>query len=227
MNENIIADIIEWDIGSWKKTIFYWETKLNLREKEYSCLELGSRRGGLSLWLSTLGNKVICSDLESPEDLAIGLHKKYNCEERISYQSIDATNIPYTNQFDIVIFKSILGGISRNGKNELKKKAIDEIYSCLKPGGKLLFAENLEASVFHRLMRKFFVKWGAYWNYLKYEEIDELFQPFTKVKYETAGYFAAFGRSERQRSLLCKIDNFFHRLIPSKNKYIVLGIAEK
>ena len=32
----------------------------------------------------------------------------------IIYQDIDATNIPYENYFDIIVFKSIIGGIGRN-----------------------------------------------------------------------------------------------------------------
>ena len=106
--------------------------------------------------------------MESPQEFASNLHKKYGDENRIIYQTIDATRIPYENKFDIVTFKSILGGISRNGNNKLKKITLDEIHKSLKPKGKLLFSENLEASLIHKFFRKRFGKWGTEWNFLKY-----------------------------------------------------------
>ena len=223
----LIEDIVDWDIVNWKKAINYWEKNIELKMKSYSCLELGSNKGGLSLWLALNGNNVICSDLVSPIETASPLHKKYNCEVKINYASINATNIVHSNQFDLVVFKSILGGISRDGKNELKQKTIQEIYNSLKPGGKLLFAENLEASFLHKFLRKKFVKWGDAWNYLKYDEITALFDCFQKVDFITVGFFGAFGRSEKQRNILGEIDTIFGWLIPKKKRYIVVGIAEK
>ena len=227
MKNEIIKDIIEWDIVNWSKALDYWNKKIDIRAKNYSCLELGGRKGGLSLWLAIKENQVICSDLDSPEEFASELHKKYSCEEKITYESIDATNIHYNNHFDIVVFKSILGGISRNGNDKLKKKTIDEIHKCLKPNGKLLFAENLEASFLHKFMRKSCVKWGSEWNYLKYEEIGQVFDTFKSVNYKTVGFFGTFGRTEKQRQFLGKIDNVFERFVPKSKRYIVIGIAEK
>ena len=67
------------------------------QNKNYKCLELGARQGGLSLWLALKGNSVVCSDISystQPHELqkAKDLHKKYNCEDRISCESIDALN---------------------------------------------------------------------------------------------------------------------------------------
>jgi len=227
MNKDLVTDIIEWDIENWSKALSFWEKNVDIRNKEYNCLELGSRGGGLSLWLATNNNTVICSDLESPANTASGLHLKHSVQDRIIYESIDATNIGYQNKFDIVIFKSIIGGISGNGKNELKKKTIDEIYKSLKPNGQLLFAENLEASYLHILLRKKFVKWGNRWNYLKYNEIKEVFSSFSEVSYDTTGFFGAFGRNEKQRRFLGKIDGLTRIFIPKSKRYIVYGVARK
>ncbi|MCZ4409042.1 class I SAM-dependent methyltransferase [Cryomorphaceae bacterium 1068] len=227
MTKELIIDIIEWDIENWSKAIDFWTEKIDLKTTKLTCLELGGRRGGLSLWLAINHNEVICSDLNSPQEHASELHEKYSCSEYIEYRSIDATDIPFDNAFDIVVFKSILGGVSRNGKDELKKQTIDEIYKSLKPNGKLLFAENLEASFLHMYIRKRFVKWGSRWNYLKYNEIDEVFDSFDSIQYETVGFLAAFGRTEKQRNLLSKIDHIINPFIPKRHKYIVFGIAEK
>lgn len=227
MNSRLIEDIVEWDIKNWSKALDYWSKNAKVDSGELDCLELGGRRGGPSLWLAMQGNNVICSDLESPEEQAKPLHEKYKCEDLVVYESINATDIPYENRFDIVIFKSILGGISGNGQNELKKKTIDEIYKSLKPGGKLLFAENLESSGLHRFMRKKFVNWGSRWNYLKYSEINHVFDSFEVKNFETAGFFGAFGRTEKQRKFLSFFDEIFKFIIPKSKRYIVFGIAEK
>ena len=226
-NKQLIKDIIEWDVANWSKSIIFWESKIDLKYKKYTCLELGGKRGGLSLFLAKYGNKVICSDLESPEEHALELHKKHKTENKISYESIDATKIPYENKFDIVIFKSILGGISRDGNNTLKKITIDEIHKSLKPSGKLLFAENLEASFIHKFFRRRFVKWGAEWNYLKCNEIKELFSSYRKLEYITVGFWGTFGRTETQRNILGRIDRVFEKMIPKSKRYIAIGIAEK
>ena len=225
--EKIIEAIIEWDVVNWARAIDYWSKNIDIKSSNYTCLELGGRGGGLSLWLAINGNQVMCSDLTSPEEIAFYLHKKYNCTEQITYSAIDAKNIPYQNKFDIVIFKSILGGISANNNDKLKKEVIDEIYKSLKPEGKLLFAENLESSFLHKYLRKKFVNWGSRWNYLKYEEIGQVFSSFDQVEYHTVGFFGAFGRSEKQRKLLGKIDVLCDRLVPKSKRYIVFGIAKK
>lgn len=228
LTPQIINDIVEWDVTNWSKALLYWQENLESdNSKSLKCLELGGRRGGPSLWLALNGHTVICSDLENPESHAKILHDKYASENLISYEAINALEVPYSEQFDVVIFKSIIGGISRSGNDSHKKQIIDNCYKALKPGGKLIFAENLESSFLHTFARKKFVKWGAEWNYLKYSELNSLFHPFTSLKYETNGFFGAFGRTEKQRQLLGKLDNGIRFLVPKSKRYIVYGVAVK
>jgi len=225
MQKDLMKDIIGWDIVNWSKAIEFWESNINLKERNLKCLELGGIKGGLSLWLSLLGNRVVCSDLENPENQASVLLNKYKA--KAMFEAIDATKIPYENHFDVIAFKSILGGISRNNNQALKKKTIDEIYKALNDKGVLLFAENLEASHLHKFLRKYFIKWGQEWNYLHVDEVSELFQSFKRVNYITIGFSAAFGRNEMQRNFLGRIDQLLNPIIPNKMKYIIIGIAEK
>jgi SAM-dependent methyltransferase len=136
---------------------------------------------------------------------------------------MDATNIPFENYFDVIVFKSILGGISNNQQN--KAKTLNEIHKALKSGGKLLFAENLEATRLHKILRKNFGTKG--WNYLKMNEVNDVFASFTSFKYTTVGFFGCLGRNEWQRNLLGKIDGILSWIIPNKSKYILIGVAEK
>lgn len=226
--KDILIDCVEWDVVNWSKALTYWEKKVDLNSKHYDCLELGGRRGGLSLWLALKDNQVICSDLENPERQAGKIHSKHNYPGKIKYEAIDATSIPYENRFDIVIFKSILGGIGRDGRDAMKGVVVDQIFKSLKAGGKLLFVENLQASALHRFLRRKLVRWGASWSYLKTDEVEGLFQKFKSVQFDTAGFLGAFGVSEVQRNLLGSLDTLlFDKIVTDKMKYIIFGVATK
>jgi SAM-dependent methyltransferase len=221
------SDIIRWDVKTWSKALDYWEENINWDSIQH-CLELGGREGGLSLWLALKGKTVVCSDLQDTQVTAEKLHTDYDVSSLITYQDIDATQIPYENTFDLIVFKSIIGGIGRNDNIEIQRKVFSEIYKALKPGGKLLFAENLAGSPFHQYARKKYVKWGASWRYISIKELDVFLEDFSSYTIKTTGFFSAFGRSEFQRRLLTTIDNlFFQYIIPSHWKYVSYGIAQK
>ena len=154
MEKELIKDIIQWDSENWSQPLLFWGERLSNENKALKCLELGCREGGLSLWLALKGYSVISSDLEKTEMVAKPLHQKYNLQDRIIYQNINATSIPYENYFDVIIFKSILGGIGRNNNLKMQQEVILQIHKALKPGGKFLFAENISATILHRFFRK-------------------------------------------------------------------------
>lgn len=222
-----INDIIQWDVRSWKKALHFWEKNV-LLDPGKKGLELGGREGGLSLFLACQGMQVTCSDLEMVEDKAAPLHRKYGVNGQIQYMDIDATNIPFENHFDVIVFKSIIGGIGRNGNKTIQKKVFEQIFKALKPGGLLLFAENLAGSPAHKFFRKKFVRWGNEWRYLTLDEIQEFLTPFADVKVMANGCLAAFGRSEFQRRTLSYIDDgLVNFIVPGNWKYIAMVSARK
>lgn len=179
------------------------------------------------MWLAARGHSVVCSDLgNSPAD-AKELAQRYQVSERIRYEDIDATCIPYESTFDIVAFKSVLGGIGRGGL-ERQRAAVASIYRALRPGGRLLFAENLTASPLHRLLRRRYIAWGSRWRYITVEEMQAFLEPFARVRLDTAGFFGTFGRSEEQRRALAVLDRVaVTALVPPTWRYIVYGVATK
>ena len=132
MTEELTKDIIQWDIKSWSKALDYWDSKIDWN-KIQNGLELGGRQGGLSLWLALKGKQTVCSDLKDVQKTAEQLHIRHNVSSLVKYQDIDATDIPYENYFDIIVFKSIIGGIGRNDNYEIQQKVFKEIYKALKP----------------------------------------------------------------------------------------------
>jgi SAM-dependent methyltransferase len=223
---DIIKEVFEWDVVNWSKAAMVWEEKIRTIGAGKRALEIGGKRGGPSLWLAKKGLDVVCSDLENPEEDAAQLHNAHQVNVR--YEAINALEIPYENHFDVVVFKSVLGGIGRNDQFSKQQQTMDQLYNALKPGGVLLFAENLSGSGVHRFARKHFIKWGDSWRYLDRKEMETLLTPFSTKRIETTGFLGAFGRNEAQRRFLGKLDQaILNNLVPSSWQYIAYGWAVK
>lgn len=226
--EKFDRDCIAWDTVNWGRAIDYW---LQFSEKnltESKVLEIGSSGGGISLWFALKGAQVLCSDLEGPKDIAKELHQRYGVSEKIKYANIDGMNIPFKNEFDIVVFKSVLGGVGRRDTEEDKIKTILEIKKCLKLGGEIWFAENLKATPVHQFARKHFRKrnYGR-WRYPSIQEITRYMRFFSQLQFRTLGLLGTFGRGERQRRFFGRIDQTIDRFVPDSWRYIIAGIAIK
>lgn len=227
-HKKVIKDSIQWDISNWVKSISFWEQVLNKKIKNLKALELGcGENGGLSLWLAYKGYNVVCSGYGSDLDTAKKIHKQYNLKGQIEYCQIDAKSIPAENLYDIICFKSVLGGIIRDNP-ESGKAVIQQIYKALKPGGYLLFSENLKASKFHMKLRKRYGALKNKWFYFSENDIDNLLEPFSSVQYKTFGFVGCLGRNEAQRRLLSFFDTFvFDKILNKEHHYIISVVAEK
>lgn len=223
----LLQDVVEWDIANWSRALEFWERHTRLAPAS-TCLELGARRGGLSLWLALRGHSVVCSDLEENREIAQPMHRTYGVADRITYEAIDATAIPYENHFDVIAFKSMLGGVAWDGDAAKQARAVQSIYRALKPGGVLLFAENLRASPLHQAARKRFVKWNDIWRYVSIEEMLRYLEPFASVEYGTTGFSGLFGRTPALSQALGRLDGIvFDRVAPPHWRYIMFGVARK
>jgi len=223
-----LAEFIEWDIRNWSGALDFWLAHTTQNIPLCFALELGSRNGGLSLWMALQGATVVSSDVQLPTQTASRLHQHHQVSHLIRYEAIDATRIPYTSKFDVVLFKSMLGAVGRGGGKQLQVQAVKEMHKSLKYGGELFFAENLMGSPLHQFFRRKFVEWGTTWRYVSVAEMKEFLAPFSDVRYRTVGFAGAFGRSERQRGFLSFLDRtIFNYLVPETWRYIIVGIARK
>jgi SAM-dependent methyltransferase len=223
-----LAEFIEWDIRNWSAALDFWLAHTTQDMQKCLALELGSRNGGLSLWMALQGATVVSSDVQLPTQTASRLHQHHQVSHLIRYEAIDATHIPYKSKFDVVLFKSMLGAVGRGGGKQLQVEAVKEMHKSLKCGGELFFAENLMGSPLHQFFRRKFVEWGTTWRYVSAAEMKEFLAPFSDVRYRTVGFAGAFGRSERQRGFLSFLDRtIFNYLVPETWRYIIIGIARK
>lgn len=219
-----LRDIIRWDIDNWSRALPFWEKNAELRPG-MKALGVGEREGGLSLWLALKGLDVICTEYtEFPEATAL-LHKKYNIAHRVTYQREDVCHLSFGDaRFDVVILKSMLGALQTK---ERQRKAVAEIYRVLKPGGVLLLAENTEATLFHRVIRKKFAKWASRWRYLSLKKGDlDLFDAFSEKKTATAGFWGFMAKGP-----LIPVIRIAERIsapfVPKAWNYILFAVFKK
>lgn len=210
----LLRDILEWDVANWKHALFFWDRFCgDISGKRV--LDLGARHGGLSLHFALKGCQVLSTDLHGPSEQARQLHQRYGVADRVCYGSIDAAAIDQPDEsFDIVCFKSVLGIVGRNDSLANQRRAVCEMHRVLKPGGLLLFAENLTASPLHQLLRRRYVSWSSAWRYVRCSELSDMLAIFSHVEMDTYGFFAVFGRSEFQRRCLHWLDVLLGPLVP-------------
>jgi hypothetical protein len=234
----LIKECIGWDCVNWGQSIKYFEQHVDFNKVEKALeLGIGYVGGGYSLYLESRDIQVISSDYKGVSDKVQSIHKPYEFSNLFEYKTIDATKIPYKNEFDLVIFKSILGGIARNNNIKLAEQVINEIFLSLKTNGALVFAENITASSLHMYLRnKFWYgkdgkdgKDEKGWKYLSIEELHSMISTkFDNYKYITKGYLGCFGRSESQKRLLGYIDKYLlDNIISEDSKYILFGVCKK
>lgn len=227
MDKEQLNDILQWDVKSWSVALRFWEGQVDWASVD-TVLELGGKGGGLSLWAALKGKKTVCSDLKDVKASAEGLHGKYGVGHLVEYRDIDATDIPYENHFDLIVFKSIIGAVGRMDGVASQQKAFDEIYKALRPGGVLIFAENLAASALHRKLRKRFTSWAYTWRYVTRKGLELFLQKFSSCRVMATGVAGPLGKTEGQRNILASVDRIvLDRVCPDDWKYIGYGIATK
>lgn len=224
-----LNDVLAWDVGNWSAALKFWEEHGELCSDEpLDCLEVGANGGGLSVWLATLGHRVVCSDQRNTQRNAKEMVDRFGAQDQIRFQDIDATDIPYENSFDVILFRSVLGAVGYGNDRDRQQLAVESMHRALRPGGRLLFAENLAGSELHRRFRNAFVPWGKRWRYVTVDEMREFLRPFKSVKLDTTGLLGALGRSEPQRRILSRFDRAgLSKAVPPSWRYIVYGVATK
>jgi len=217
-------DVFEWDVVNWSRALPFWLKSSDLDLSKSQALEIGSRDGGLSVFLGENCQKVICSDLHGPTQKAPAIHQKYNLKN-ISYEELSAFEISKKHKnVDLIATKSVLGSFD----NENQSKVVDEIHKSLRKGGEYWFVENLESTVLHRFMRKKFTNWGHRWTYIKHSDISAKFSKFSELKFTTFGLLGTFGINPAHRNFLGFLDKtVFDRVVPASMHYIVVGVAKK
>jgi len=233
LSGNAVADIIEWDIPNWSRLLTYWEPILEKLPANSRILAFGERNGGLSLWLALQGFRVECTDRVRPTDAAIEMHKRYNVADKISYASFDVVNNPGApDQYDLIIAKSVIGGIKSDYKDsttrnsDTRKAAVQNIHNLLKPGGYILFAENIRGSVLLHQVRKMLGKQKG-WYYFSMSDLRDLFSGFRNVNIKTFGVIPTVSKNSSVNGVLFALNKYLLNWLPPSFKYISFISGQK
>lgn len=226
IDDAFMNDIVGWDVRTWSKAVRLWQPHVAAAPPALKVLEVGAGPGGPSLWLHRLGHDVVCSNWQHTREQAEPLHTSYGVTG-IDYIDIDLNaQIPWENHFDIVVFKSVLGGLGPNFASQ--RNAMSEIHKALTPGGLLLFAENLRGTWLHRFGRAIAYRLRrATWRFTTVKEMHELLEPFSNYELHTTGFLGVFGMSESQRRALAGLDDRGFGRVPESWRYVAYGIATK
>jgi hypothetical protein len=226
---DLLSDIFGWDVVTWSSSLEHWQRHATVDFTRSTALEVGAgQSGGVSLWLALQGCEVVCSTLGDVPAQVRALHRRYGVAHRVRYANLDVLDLCESNTYDVIAFKSVLGGIGANGRADLQARAIARLHAALKPGGNLLFAENLAATRVHAAWRSRFGAGKDGWRYLTVREMERMLRPFAAVHYRTAGFFGAWGSSETQMAMSGALDEFVCRwLVPASWQYVLMGTAIK
>lgn len=225
LSNELIKIIIEWDVENWSHALQFWSSKSSLDLSTSRVLEIGGRNGGLSLFSALKGATVVCSDITDPSEKAKKVHEQYGVSNHISYEVVDAKAIKFPHEsFDIVVCKSVLPSMKTFHGQKLM---CNEVHRVLKPEGEFWFAENLQASLLHKLGRKFWVPWSKDLRYLSIKDLKNLCSKYNELFVQPWGFLGTFGRTEKQRNVLGKIDRYISWFIPERWRYIAIGLAKK
>ena len=227
--DGAVADIVGWDIVNWSRALRFWATHLDRARESASCLELGcGAKGSLSLWLALRGNRVVCSDFGGVPDATRRTHERYGISNLVEYADIDARGMTFAAEFDVVVFKSMLGGISQDVQGADAKHIVRNVYQALRPGGVLLLAENLKSTALHAFLRKRFAAGAKGWRYFTRGELESTLTQFRSFEATTFGCLGCFGRSEKQRRILGRFDErVLDGIVPPTWHYIAAIAARK
>ena len=121
----------------------------------------------------------------------------------------------------------MLGGICKKKNFNNAKIVFDQIYEALKPGGYLVFSENIKATFMHNYFRRKYS--SKSWYYFDQRELLNLMNSnFNYINSKTNGFLACFGRNEKQKRLIGEIDEkVFSQIIPASWNYIFFGVCQR
>jgi len=224
----LLPEIIGWDVVNWSQALAFWGSRVRLPETA-SCLELGCGvNSSLTLWLAMRGHTVVCSDDGGVPESVRATHRRHGIADRVTYADVDARAIPYKNCFDVIAFKSVLGGVVREAPAAVTPEVMRSVHNALKPGGVLLFAENLTSTPLHHFARQHFMGRRSTWHYFALAQIEQMLSPFRSFEMTTFGFLGCFGRSEAQRRFLGKLDrSLLDKVVPARWHYVAAAIAYK
>lgn len=177
----LIEDCCGWNRKIWADAIEFAVSQLPADLAGRTALEIGaSDRSTVVPILAARGAEASCSYYMKPPDFIVNGRLKYIYDKYhikgISILEADIRNI--SGQYDIIIMKSVLGGVCRNGHYEGIKEILTRMVAHnLTQRGVILTLDNGYIQLFQAL-RKALGTGGNTWSYLRTEQFAESLSDF-------------------------------------------------
>ncbi len=193
-----------------------------------TCLEVGAGPGGPSLWLAAQGHRVTCSNYSNTRGLAEPLHSRFPEVTTIDYRDVDMTDIPWESHFDVIVFRSVLGGVQPVGSGEPAGGDRTDPLGAQAGRHPAVRGEHPSDGVSpHRAQP------CPSTPQRSVELPDEravgrpTWTDSRRVRMHHTGVLAMFGLTESQRTALAAADEAVFNRLPRSWRYVAFGVATK
>jgi SAM-dependent methyltransferase len=150
----LVAAAMGWKVASWTRALREALAHLPADLTGKAVLEVGGGAYGLNLLMARLGCRVVCTDrrLDFTRE-AIALHGRHGLA--CAHVMTDAKRLALRPaSFDVVVMKSVLGGIYSQAGREGALECLAEVRRVMRPGGTLIALEQLLGDPLTRVLRR-------------------------------------------------------------------------
>jgi hypothetical protein len=170
-DDQLLAAALGWKVTSWKRALEEALRHLPPNLAGRMLLEVGTGPHGLSLLFSRLGCRVVCADRRmdyTRESIAVHQRHGIHCLHFLT----DARRLALRpRSFDMVVMKSVLGGIYSQAGREGVMATLGSVREVLRPGGAFIALEQLDGGIATRLGRR--IRYPSRrWHYFRIQELD-------------------------------------------------------
>jgi ubiquinone/menaquinone biosynthesis C-methylase UbiE len=203
----------------------------NLPFEGQRILEAGAHEGGLSLFAVEAGGRAVCSDRQHAYSAAqTVLHRAWDVHPQ--HVTADVCDLPFrSNSVDIVMLKSVLGGIIATGGALAAQSSFLSIHRVLRSGGAIVILEQLEGDPLSRRIRRTLFP-HRHWHYFTPPELLALLSSFRvqTVRHETVLSHLTEGRVGSAHVFVrgaLWADRFLEYVIPTRWTHLIGIVAVK
>jgi hypothetical protein len=232
---NLIEDCCGWNRKTWADAVEFAVSQLPARLDGKKVIEIGAgKNSSISPIFASKGADVLCSYYgQHQQDVENGQLRvvitKYGLD-KILVEARDIYNLPET--YDIIVLKSVLGGICRNGNYAKLRTVVNKLLKeNVERGGYILSLDNGHVGLFTRFRNL----WGAGKNRWTYFSRDKLLDSFSDHDIQVKGFgFVNFGaakfwlrKGEFVNHIVYFIDKITLLLIDPKDRAVLSTVIRK
>jgi hypothetical protein len=221
----LIEDCCGWNRKTWADAVEFALGALPYDLSGKLVIEVGaSEKSSLAPIFAARNAHVVCSYYNKPPGfIERPLHRlcvKYKLHD---IPTIDANVMALPGRYDVIVMKSVLGGVFRNNDYEgLSALMRRLVLNNLNPQGTILSFDNGYINAFHKLRHKHHSGGGVSWTYLKRDKLERALNGFDFV---IAGFgYLNVGQNALLNSLVYQLDKLVVGLVKPTERAVLASV---